>query len=248
MENPEKELKKWWNYASDYYQKEIDNDKMSDVNYGPFGSNENKLRLLGNVKKKNILELGCGGGQVSISLAKKGAKCIGIDVSDKQIAIALKNAKKEKVDVDFKLMPFSAIEKLGKERFDIIISVMALQYCGNLKKLLNSANKLLKSGGKFVFSIEHPFYLLINPNNMEIEESYFSEGLRRETEQGRKENYIYFHRKLSTILNQLIKNGFKIKKLVEPLEKHDRIWGIGYRMALVNRIGPTIIFSCVKNK
>ena len=88
----EKEIARWWDEASEYYQKEIADDKLDTVHYGPFGSTEEKLRLLGNVKGKIVLELGCGGGQCAISLTKKGAICTGIDVSAKQLEYAAKLA------------------------------------------------------------------------------------------------------------------------------------------------------------
>ncbi|EFD92401.1 MAG: Methyltransferase type 11 [Candidatus Parvarchaeum acidophilus ARMAN-5] len=246
MKNPEKEIKKWWNLASEYYQIEISKDKMDDVHYGPFGSSEKKLHLLGDIKKKRILELGCGAGQVSIALAKEGGVCTGIDISEKQIAKAIKNAKSEGVNVNFVIMPFSSIKKLLKTKFDIVISVMALQYCYNLKKLFADVNNLLNANGLFIFSLEHPFYLSINPNNLKLTEKYSLEGLKKDKSDTGE--YIYFHRKLSTIINFLVSSGFSLENVLEPIEKPDKIWGVGYRMALVNRLGPTIIFKSIKKK
>ncbi|MFX1286438.1 MAG: class I SAM-dependent methyltransferase [Promethearchaeota archaeon] len=62
---------------------------------------EKELGLLGNVKGKRILELGCGGGQNSIVLAKWGAKVIGLDISEIQLECANILAKKEGVRVDW---------------------------------------------------------------------------------------------------------------------------------------------------
>ncbi len=54
-----KETKKWWESASEYYQK-ISKIPI-DVHYGPGSPNEKHFKLLGNVKGKKILEIGCGG-------------------------------------------------------------------------------------------------------------------------------------------------------------------------------------------
>ncbi len=244
--NTEEKIKDWWDISSDYYQKEIIGDKMEDVNYGPFGSNERKLRLLGNVKSKRILDLGCGGGQTSIALAKKGAVCTGIDISEKQLEKAARNAEKANVNVKFLRLPFSSIGRIRGRRFDIVISVMSLQYCSDLKSLFKHVNKLLEDNGIFVFSIEHPFYLLIDPDTMKLTESYFSEGIRKDFSDEEKVPYIYFYNKISTIVNLLISSGFSIENIEEPMDKPDRIWGSGYRAALVNRIGPTVIFKARK--
>jgi 2-polyprenyl-3-methyl-5-hydroxy-6-metoxy-1,4-benzoquinol methylase len=245
----EKNIKEWWDSASEYYQKEISGDKMVDVNYGPFASSEKKLKLLGNINGKKILELGCGGGQASISLAKRGGLCTGIDISSNQIKAANKNAEKEKVNVNFLQIPFSTIHKLKPEKFDIVLSIMSLQYCINLKKLIKDVKDLMVDNGIFVFSIEHPFYLLIDPNDLKIKESYYNSGLVTKLEKwpdGSTHYFNYYNRKVSDIINLITNSGLKLEKIIEPLEKEDKIWGIGYRRALVNRIAPTIIFKYKK--
>lgn len=247
--NSEEIIKEWWNSASEYYQKEISADKMTDVQYGPFGSSEGKLKLLGKINGKTVLELGCGGGQVSISLAKKGAVCTGIDISNKQIEFANKNAKKERVNVEFLELPFSQINRLKPRKFDVIISIMALQYCTDLRVLLKNIRDLLSKDGIFVFSIEHPFYLLIDPKDMKIKESYFNSGLKVKKEKWPDKSIHYFAHydmKISDIVNIIIDSGLKLERIIEPFDKEDKIWGIGYRRALVNRIAPTIIFKCRK--
>ncbi len=245
----EKIIKEWWDLASEYYQKEISADKMTDVQYGPFGSNEGKLRLLGKIKGKKVLELGCGGGQVSIALTKKGAVCTGIDISHKQIEFARKNAKKEGVNVEFIELPFSKINKLKPGKFDIVISIMAIQYCTDLNALLKNVRDLLVKNGIFVFSIEHPFYLLMDPNDMKIKESYFDSGLKIKKEKWPDKSihyFAYYERKISDIVNSIIESGLNLERIIEPLDSKDKIWGTGYRRALVNKIAPTIIFKCRK--
>ena len=247
--NSEEMMRKWWDSASEYYQKEISADKMTDVQYGPFGSSEKKLKLLGKIRGKKVLELGCGGGQASIALAKEGATCTGIDISHKQIEFARKNAKKEGVNVEFIELPFSKINKLKSEKFDIVISIMAIQYCTDLNALLKNVRDLLVKNGIFVFSIEHPFYLLMDPNDMKIKESYFNSGLKIKKEKWPDRSIHYFahyERKISDIVNSIIESGFKLERIIEPFDRQDKIWGTGYRRALVNKIAPTIIFKCRK--
>lgn len=42
---------------------------LEDVHYGPLSAGESELKLLGNVRGKDILEIGCGGGQNAIVLS-----------------------------------------------------------------------------------------------------------------------------------------------------------------------------------
>src|ERR1700736_699806 len=44
-----------------------------------------ELRVLGDVRGKDVLELGCGAAQWSIALAKRGARCVGLDNSARQL-------------------------------------------------------------------------------------------------------------------------------------------------------------------
>ena len=54
-----KETKKWWEKSSKDYQKRC---KIPiDIHYGPGSPNEKYFKLLGKIKGKNILEIGCGG-------------------------------------------------------------------------------------------------------------------------------------------------------------------------------------------
>ena len=63
-----KEVKKWWEKTSKEYQKDC---KIPiDIHYGPGSPNEKHYKILGNLKGKKILEIGCGGAQCSIAFAK----------------------------------------------------------------------------------------------------------------------------------------------------------------------------------
>ena len=112
MKSDDNEIKEWWNEASEYYQTELNDTKPETVRYGPFGSTERKLKLIGRVKGKRVLEVGCGGGQCSIALAKAGAECTGIDISDKQLEYARSLAKKNDVRIEFIRSSFADISKL----------------------------------------------------------------------------------------------------------------------------------------
>ncbi len=246
-------IEEWWDEVSSYYQEEIGSDDLKTVRYGPFGSTERKLRLLGDVRGMKILELGCGGGQTSIALAKRGAKCVGIDISEKQLGHARKLAKKNNVAVEFIKKSFSDLEhpsdSFRNGSFDIVVSVFALQYARDLDRVLRGASRVLKTRGLLVFSIDHPFYLLIDPETMEIEDSYYRTGKLEEEEkwpEGSRHTFVMYRRRVSDVVNALVRNGFAVERIEEPFDPDDKVWGSGYRRKLVRRIGPTIIFKCRK--
>jgi 2-polyprenyl-3-methyl-5-hydroxy-6-metoxy-1,4-benzoquinol methylase len=51
------------------------------------------LKILSPLQNKTILDLGCGGGNLSVVLAKKGARCIGIDIGKWLVATAQKKRR-----------------------------------------------------------------------------------------------------------------------------------------------------------
>ena len=78
-----RETKKWWEFSSKDYQKEC--RIPMDIHYGPGSPNEKHLKLMGNLNGKKVLEIGCGGAQCGIAMAKQGAQVTGIDISKEQL-------------------------------------------------------------------------------------------------------------------------------------------------------------------
>ncbi|MFX1326208.1 MAG: class I SAM-dependent methyltransferase, partial [Promethearchaeota archaeon] len=76
--------------------------------------------MLGTVKNKRILDIGCGIGSISFYLAQKGAQVTGIDLSANLIEYCKKEAKKRKLEIQFKVMN-AQIPDFEDESFDIIV-------------------------------------------------------------------------------------------------------------------------------
>ena len=252
-----KEIEKWWGESSRYFQEE-NKIPTHSAYWGIHAPYENEIKLLSNVKGKKILEVGCGGGQSSIALAKKGAMCTGIDISKEQLKFAEKLAKKEKVKVRFIKGNFQNLTNFFKPNsFDIVISAWAFQYSPNLKKLFKEVWKVLKKDGLFVLSMPHPFHDIIDVKTfkktgcIKFERSYFATGRYEEIEtwpDGSKHKFIGFHIKVSDIYNALVEAGFFVEKIIEPLslKHHPRSLEKYYPKGLSKLIPPTIIFKTRK--
>lgn len=254
-----KEVEKWWEESSKYFQEE-NKIPTHSAHWGTHAPFENEIKLLGNVKGKKILEVGCGGGQSSVALAKQGAICTGIDVSKEQLKFAEELAKKEKVKVKFVKGSFQNLAKYFKPNsFDIAISAWAFQYSPNLKKLFKQIYKVLKKNGLFVFSMPHPFHDIININEfkktdcIKFERSYFKTGRYEEIEvwpDGSKHKFVGFHVRVSDIYNALVEAGFFVEKIIEPLslKYHSKSLEEHYPKKLSKLVPPTIIFKTRKQK
>jgi len=240
-----KEIEKWWEETSQHYQ-ESTKIGIGTAHYGPYAPDENELRLLGNVRGKKILEIGCGGGQCSVAFAKQGAVCTGIDISKEQLKFAENLAKKNKIKVNFTKGDIQTLKGIKSGSFDIVFSAFALQYVPDLTKCFREVFRVLKKKGLFVFSLDHPFYDVINDKTFKIKTSYFETGKMIEGK------FVFYKRKVSDILNSLIESKFSVEKMIEPLKlKVQKSWRGGrwdeiYPPKLVKLIGPTIIFKAVK--
>ncbi|MBI3631283.1 MAG: class I SAM-dependent methyltransferase [Candidatus Staskawiczbacteria bacterium] len=254
-----KNIKNWWNNASSYYQDTF-NIPVDDIYYGPFCPTEKKLKIIDvdNIKNKKILELGCGGGQCGIFLSKKGAICDGIDISERQIQYAIELAKKNKVKINYHVGSGEDLSRFKNSKFDIVLSVFAMQYINNLDKCFCDINKILKKGGRFIFSLDNPFYSVMCSKTMKIEGDYNHSGLRETIKtsdiinpnkwpKGDIQKFIFYFRKVSDIYKSLVMSNFLVEEIKEPiLYRGKNPWNKIYSRKLSRYVAPTIIFIAKK--
>ncbi len=110
-------------------------------------------------KESKILDLGCGAGRHSISLAKKGFIVTGIDISEYMLLEARKRAKNARITLHFIQANLAEINKLNfpKNSFNgvICLNEAGIGVLGNLEKELNFYKvvfNLLNEGSKFVIT------------------------------------------------------------------------------------------------
>jgi ubiquinone/menaquinone biosynthesis C-methylase UbiE len=243
------DIRKCWNTISKSYQKK---HKISTkyAHYGPNCPNENDLNLLGSVKGKRILEIGCGGGQNSIAFAKQGAIATGLDVSEEQLEFAKKLAKRDRVEVEFIQGDMANMHEIKSNSFDIVFTACAICYAP-IEKTFKEVQRVLKKNGLFVFSEIHPFYNLFSFDDFTLERSYFKTGYSEnewwyeQNGKNLKTKSAGFSYKVSDFNNALIESGFKIEKVLEPepVEKDEvSDYTKDYPLERLKMIPGTIIF------
>jgi ubiquinone/menaquinone biosynthesis C-methylase UbiE len=214
--------RKGWNIVSRSYQAKT-TISLEDVHYGPISPGESELKLLGNVKKKKILEIGCGGGQNSIVLAKRGAKPVGLDLSEEQIKHAQKLAKKEQVNVAFHVGNMEDLSAFKNESYDIVLSSFALDYVDDPLRTFQETFRVLKKSGLFVLAVVHPIahrgrVLRYEKRRMWAVGNYFDRSKHqwkwRTEEQTAKFNT--GQRTLQDYFDLLVNTGFSVEKVLEP--------------------------------
>ncbi len=246
----EAHIKKYWEERSKSYQEE--SDIKIGIHYGPGAPFEDKLKLLGNLRGKKVVEIGCGGAQCGIAMAKKGAKVTGMDQSEEQLKFAKNLAEKNKVKIKFIQGSFQDLRKLKSNHYDIAFSAFAFQYSPNLLHLFKQVKRILKKRGIFIFSLDHPFFDIINPKTLKAQKSYFKTG--RYAEKNKGADFVAYHHTVSELFNLLVEAGFIVEKIIEPDSRKkysgDPWYGLWdyYMPKLLKIVPPTIIFKARKQK
>ena len=150
----------YWNGIAAEYAR-ITRIRTDDFHYGPQIPGEKVLRILPRLPKGSAaLELGCGEGQNSIYLAKKGLRCTAFDISPRQLDHARALAAAAKLSIDFREGSLEAFEDgLGpRQKFDFIHSSHAMEFVQDPATILRAMTRRLKKGGFLMVSTVHPLY------------------------------------------------------------------------------------------
>jgi SAM-dependent methyltransferase len=188
------------------------------AHYGPDIPDETEYRLLGDLKGKRVLELGCGGAQCSIAFAKQGAIAIGVDFSAEQLSFARRLCEKEGVKVELHQGDLADLAFLRADSIDLVFSAYALGYVEDLGRVFRQVHRVLKPEAPLVFSLPHPAYDLIDDDDAEepllVRRSYFDQ-----TPIDYEWNGVAFtdyHHTLSDLFMGLTRTSYRVDTIIEP--------------------------------
>jgi SAM-dependent methyltransferase len=119
---------------------------------------EAALRLGGFPQRGAVLEVGCGTGDYSFLLARKGYRMTGVDLSSKSIEAARTKASiLGMVDVSFMVSDAEALSEVPENSVDGVISFSALRYVPDVKRALLAIRRVLKHNGVAVLDFPNRF-------------------------------------------------------------------------------------------
>ncbi len=104
------------------------------------------------LKSKTVLDIGCGGGILSESMATTGARVTGIDASEENIAIANEHAQQSGLDILYINSSAEEFMTANSEQFDVVTCMELLEHVPDPKSLINACSSLVKPGGHVIFS------------------------------------------------------------------------------------------------
>lgn len=135
---------------------------MDDVDYDAWVGHIEDLIDKSGASVKNILELACGTGNITIPLAQRGYDIAGVDISEDMLGVALEKSEsiglplvlleQDMVDLDFDLYDLDCV-LCACDGFNYVTSL------DDLAKVFAKVYELLKPGGVFVFDISSHYKL-----------------------------------------------------------------------------------------
>jgi 2-polyprenyl-3-methyl-5-hydroxy-6-metoxy-1,4-benzoquinol methylase len=192
-------------------------------------------RLLALRPGERVLDIACGSGPFARRMARLGAAVVAFDFSARFIARARALSDGAVREIDYRVLDATdeaALLTLGARTFDAAVCNMALMDMAAIEPLLAALTQLLKPGGRFVFSVQHPCF-----NNNAV--SFVAEQADQAGElvttyaikmddylnvvpgkglgiRGQPAPHYYFHRPLSALLGACFRAGFVLDGLEEP--------------------------------
>ncbi len=94
----------------------------------------------------HILDVGCGTGNFSLKLAQKRASVVGVDISEKMLAIARKRAIPEEISIEFKKMDSQNLQ-FPDNYFDGVFSMATIEFVSDPDKMIEEMFRVCKKGG-----------------------------------------------------------------------------------------------------
>lgn len=244
--------RRWWDWAADSYQAEH-GGFLRDVGFVwcPEGLDEADVGLLGDVAGQRVLEIGCGAAQCSRWLVSQGAVVVGVDLSLRQLGHARRLDEATGVCVPV-LQADATRLPLRAASCDVVCSAFgALPFVADSAGVMAEVARVLRPGGRFVFSVTHPVRWCFpddpGPQGLVAVDSYFDRRPYVEADDEGQATYVEHHRTIGDRVRDLVAAGLILRDVVEPVwpEGHERTWG--QWSPLRGRLLPgTAIFVSVK--
>jgi len=200
------------------------------------------LRVMGDTRNQDVLDLGCGNGYLSRRLARNDARVTAVDSSERMIENAKKHDPNNLLGIKYILSSASKLDLIPSQSFDIVFANMSLMDIEDADGAISEVSRVVRTGGRFVSSISHPCFDNGSNSSWIIEKGLTSTRIYRRIRQYRNpfsENIpwkipnderkftVAYHRPLSWYARSFKSHGLAITLLEEPepqrefIEKED---------------------------
>jgi toxoflavin synthase len=115
------------------------------------------MKLIGDVEGKRVLDVACGEGHFTRLLRNAGAAVVGIDISERMIALAREQEARQPLGIEYRVEDARTV--VGQADFDLVVGAWLLVYAQTRAELVQMCRGLasrLRSGGRLVTVIINP--------------------------------------------------------------------------------------------
>ncbi|MGZ6996241.1 MAG: class I SAM-dependent methyltransferase [Acidimicrobiia bacterium] len=182
------------------------------------------IRLLGPIRGKRVLELGCGAGDTAVQFAQQGATVIGVDSSAEHIASARAASEAAEVRLELHTGDLADLAFLRADSVDVAFSDGSLAQISDLGRLFRQVHRVLRHGAPFVFTLPHPVVLgtEVEPSpegslplgRTYVSRSYFDSSPIDVGTEG--QSLLLTRHTLTEVFTGLTRTGFRVDTLLEP--------------------------------
>jgi 2-polyprenyl-6-hydroxyphenyl methylase/3-demethylubiquinone-9 3-methyltransferase len=108
--------------------------------------------LAGGLNGKRVVDVGCGGGIMSESMALAGAQVTGIDLAEKPLKVAKLHQLESGVQVDYRLIAAEDLAAVEPESFDVVTCMEMLEHVPDPVSVMTACARMAKPDGWVFFS------------------------------------------------------------------------------------------------
>ncbi|OQX37534.1 MAG: bifunctional 3-demethylubiquinol 3-O-methyltransferase/2-polyprenyl-6-hydroxyphenol methylase [Oceanospirillales bacterium LUC14_002_19_P2] len=142
------EIAKFEALASRWWDRESEFKPLHAINPLRLNYIDEKVGLAG----KNVLDVGCGGGILSESMAHRGAKVTGIDMGEAPLAVARLHSLETGVEVNYQRITAEQLADEQPASFDAVTCLEMLEHVPDPGKIIDACARLVKPGGHVFFA------------------------------------------------------------------------------------------------
>ncbi len=142
------EIAKFSELATDWWELDGPCKPLHIINPVRLAFVQQQLDLAG----KKVLDIGCGGGIFSESLAMQGAEVIGIDMSETALSIAKAHCQAKSLQLNYVCTSAEEFAESNAHQFDVVTCMELLEHVPDPISLVQTCAKLVKPGGDLFFS------------------------------------------------------------------------------------------------
>jgi 2-polyprenyl-6-hydroxyphenyl methylase/3-demethylubiquinone-9 3-methyltransferase len=133
---------RWWDPNSEF-------KPLHEINPLRLGWIE---RVAGALAGRRVVDVGCGGGILAESMARRGARVTGADLSAKALSVARLHQLESGVEVDYRLVSAEALAGTEAAAFDVVTCMEMLEHVPDPASIVAACATLARPGGFVMFS------------------------------------------------------------------------------------------------